>query len=227
MDLGRLLEGSGAILRGHFVLSSGRHSDVYFEKFRLIEQPEVLTALCGEIAKHFSSPPSCGQEGGDQGEGGDSEFGPQTGSISTPLTPSPYPQEEGEAGVDFVAGPLTGGIIIAFECARQMGVQAVYVESENGQKTLRRGKVLPPGARVLVVDDVLTTGLSVFETIKAIQTAGGEVVGVGLLIDRSEKPLDFGCPFYAAYKVEAQSFPPDEVPAWLEKIPVRKPGTRK
>ena len=199
MDLGRLLEESGAILRGHFVLSSGRHSDVYFEKFRLTEQPEVLTALCGEIAEHFGSGSS----------------------------PSSCRQEEGETRIDFVAGPLTGGIIIAFECARQMGLPAVYVESEDGRKALRRGKTLPPGARVLVVDDVLTTGLSVFETIQAIQAAGGEVGGVGLLIDRSEKPIDFGCPFYAAYKVEAQSFAPDEVPDWLNKIPVQKPGTRK
>lgn len=190
MDLGKLLEDSGAILRGHFVLSSGRHSDVYFEKFRVLEQPAVLSALCTEIAAHFRSP------------------------HSSPLTPH------------FVAGPLTGGIIIAFEVARQMGLPAVYVESEAGVKTLRRGKTLPSGAKVLVVDDVLTTGLSVRETIQAIRNAGGELAGVAVLIDRSESPPDFGVPFFAAYRVEASSYAPDALPDWLQTIPIQKPGTR-
>lgn len=185
MDLGKLLEDSGAILRGHFVLSSGRHSDIYFEKFRVLEQPQVLSALCGEIAAHFKN----------------DEF-------------------------DAVAGPLTGGIIIAFEVARQMGLPAVYVESENGVKTLRRGKTIESGARILVVDDVLTTGLSVRETIGAIQAAGGTVSGVAVLIDRAPEAIDFGCPCFAAYKVEAQSYAPNEVPPSLAAIPIQKPGTR-
>lgn len=185
MDLGQLLEDSGAILHGHFLLSSGRHSDVYFEKFRILEQPQVLSALCEEIARNF--------------EPGD---------------------------FDFVAGPLTGGIIIAFEVARQMNLPAIYVESEGGRKTLRRGKTLPSGSRVLVVDDVLTTGLSVRETIDAIRLAGGAPAGVGVLIDRAEHPLDLGTPFFAAYRVEAQSYPPEAVPEWLAAIPVLKPGTR-
>lgn len=184
IDLGRMLEESGAILRGHFVLSSGRHSDVYFEKFRVLEQPEVLSALCTEIAGHFRST------------------------------------------TEYVAGPLTGGIIIAFEVARQMNVQAVYVETEEGKKTLRRGKSLPKGAKVLVVDDVLTTGLSIRETVEAIRVAGGEVIGVGVLIDRSDALQDFGCPFFAAYRVEAKSYPESEVPHELRDIPTQKPGTR-
>ncbi|HRK21332.1 MAG TPA: orotate phosphoribosyltransferase [Fimbriimonadaceae bacterium] len=185
MDLGRLLEDSGAVLRGHFVLSSGRHSDVYFEKFRVLEQPHVLTALCAEIADHFRT-----------------------------------------AKLDAVAGPLTGGIIIAFEVARQMNLPAVYVESENGQKTLRRGKTLEPGTRVLVVDDVLTTGLSVNETIQAIQNAGGEVAGVAVLIDRASDAIDFGCPQFAAFRVQAQSYDPQNVPESLAEIPIQKPGSR-
>lgn len=186
VDLGRLLVESGAVLRGHFLLTSGRHSDVYFEKFRVLTQPRVLSALCAEIVARFSS-----------------------------------------AAVQYVAGPTTGGIIIAFEVARQMGIDAVYVEDEVGVKTLRRGQVLPGGARVLVVDDVLTTGLSVRETIDAVRNAGGEVVGVGVLIDRASVELEFGCPLFASYKVEAESWAPDEVPDWLAAIPVEKPGTRK
>lgn len=184
-DLEQLLESSGAILKGHFLLTSGRHSDTYFEKFRVLEQPHVLSALCGQIAKQFA-----GQ------------------------------------GIDLVAGPTTGGIIIAFEVARQMGASAIYVESEAGVKKLRRGATIPAGARVLVVDDVLTTGTSVREVIEVIKAAGGELAGVGVLIDRAEQPANFGAPLYAAHKVQAQSFASDDVPQWLADIPVTKPGTR-
>ena len=98
MNLGELLESSGAVLHGHFLLTSGRHSDVYFEKFRVLERPDVLSALCKEIAENFA-----------------------------------------DAGIEVVAGPTTGGIIIAFEVARQMGLPSLYVETEDGQKKLRRG----------------------------------------------------------------------------------------
>jgi orotate phosphoribosyltransferase len=186
LDLGELLESSGAVLHGHFLLSSGRHSDIYFEKFRILEQPAVLTALCAEIAAHFQN-----------------------------------------QGIEFVAGPTTGGIIIAFEIARQMGLPAVYVENEDTRKTLRRGKVLPPSAKVLIVDDVLTMGTSLIETKSAILEAGGAPIGYAVLIDRAAPGIDLGLPLYAAYKVEATSYAPEEVPDWLEAIPIQKPGTRK
>ena len=185
LDLGRLLEESGAVLHGHFLLTSGRHSDVYFEKFRVLEQPKVLSALASEIADAFR-----------------------------------------DATLDLVAGPTTGGIIIAFEVARQMGLRAVYVESENGVKKLRRGATIPEGARVLIVDDVLTTGTSVREVLDVVRQAGATAEGVGLLIDRAQSAMDFGCPTFAAYKVEAQSYAADAVPEWLAAIPIAKPGTR-
>jgi orotate phosphoribosyltransferase len=186
VDLGALLQDSGAVLKGHFLLTSGRHSDTYFEKFRVLERPDVLSALCAEIASHYRS-----------------------------------------SGVELVAGPTTGGIIIAFEVARLLGVKSIYVESENGVKTLRRGATVAPGAKTLVVDDVFTTGLSVKETIDVIHAAGGEVIGTGVLIDRAPAPPDFGCPHYSASKVEAESFAPDAVPDWLAAVPITKPGTRK
>jgi len=191
VDLGALLEKSGAVLHGHFLLTSGRHSDVYFEKFRVLEHPEVLSALCGEIAAWGRS------------------------AI-----------RDSRSEIDLVAGPTTGGIIIAFEVARQMGLPALYVESEGGVKKLRRGAQVPTGANVLVVDDVLTTGKSVFEVIDVIRAAGGEIAGVAVLIDRAETPPDFGVHYFAAYKVQAQSFAPHEVPDWLSAIPITKPGTR-
>jgi len=185
MDLGKLLEASGAVLRGHFILTSGRRSDVYFEKFRVLEQPPVLVALCEEIAAHYK----------------DQTF-------------------------DFVAGPTTGGIIIAFEVARLMGLPAVYIEAENGLKTLRRNKTLPAGAKGLIVDDVLTTGTSLVESRAAIENAGGAVEAYGVLIDRSAPGLDLGAPLFAAYRVDAVSYAPEEVPDWLAAIPPVKPGTR-
>lgn len=185
LDLGKLLIDKGALLKGHFVLTSGRHSDTYFEKFRVLEEPSVLCVLCAKIAAHFR-----------------------------------------DKGIEAVAGPTTGGIILAFEVARQMGLPAVYIETENDEKTLRRGKTLKIGQRILVVDDVLTTGRSLVESKQAIVRAGGVVSGYGVLIDRSEKPLDLGGPIFAAYRVSATSYAPNEVPEWLNQIPVTKPGTR-
>ncbi|MBL8040872.1 MAG: orotate phosphoribosyltransferase, partial [Chthonomonas sp.] len=156
-SLPQLLESSGAILRGHFVLTSGRHSDVYFEKFRILEQPAVLSALCAQIAEAFRN-----------------------------------------QKIDVVCGPTTGGVIVAFEVARQMHLPALYVETENGAKALRRQASVAQGARVLVVDDVFTTGRSVIEVAELIRAKGATVAGTGVLIDRSESPVDLGCPLFAA-----------------------------
>ena len=186
MDLTSLLDSSGAILRGHFVLTSGRHSEVYFEKFRVLERPDVLSALCAELVGRLPR----------------GEF-------------------------DAVAGPTTGGIIIAFEMGRQMGLPAVYVETEDGEKTLRRGKTLAPGTRVLLVDDVLTTGTSLVESRTAIERAGGRVSAAAVLIDRSPQGLDLGMALHRAHRVAAESYAADEVPEWLAAIPATKPGTRK
>ncbi|MBC8065639.1 MAG: orotate phosphoribosyltransferase [Chlorobia bacterium] len=195
MDIENLLELSGALLRGHFLLTSGRHSGVYLEKFRILEQPEVLSKLCEELIRELAT---------------------RNSKLETHL--------------DFVAGPTTGGIIIAFEVGRQMGLPTIYVETEDGKKTLRRGRTILKGAKVLVVDDVLTTGTSLIETRKAIEEAGGEVVAYAVLIDRSPKAVDLGLPTFASFKADAETYPsyaPDEIPDWLAAIPAVKPGTRK
>lgn len=184
-DLQTLLEQSGAILKGHFKLTSGRHSDTYFEKFRVLERPEVLTELCRTLADQFR-----------------------------------------EQGVDLVAGPTTGGIIVAFDVARHLGVQALYVETENGEKTLRRGANIRPGTRVLVVDDVFTTGRSVLEVASLMEAHGAVMVGVGVLIDRSERPDLVPYRLVSAHRVEAKSYAENDVPDWLLRIPLTKPGTR-
>lgn len=183
-DLGRILEESGAILKGHFKLTSGRHSDTYFEKFRVLEQPKVLAALCSQIAAHYA-----------------------------------------DKKIDLVAGPTTGGIIIAHEVARQMGIQSRFVETENGVKTFRRQAQIPTGSRMLIVDDVLTTGLSLKESAEAAERFGGLVAGLAVLIDRSQE-FHSPYPLFAAFKATAVSYSEDEIPEWLAKIPVTKPGTR-
>lgn len=129
-----------------------------------------------------------------------------------------------------VAGPTTGGIIIAFEVGRQMGLPTIYIESEDGKKTLRRGRTIPAGVKVLVVDDVLTTGTSLLESRDAIIEAGGDPVAYAVLINRSPKAVDLGLPTFASFKADAEAYPsyaPDEIPDWLAAIPAVKPGTRK
>ncbi len=185
VNLKALLEETGAILKGHFKLTSGRHSDTYFEKFRVLERPDVIEAVAKTIADRFR-----------------------------------------ESGAQVVVGPTTGGIIIAFEVARQMGLGSLYVEREDGKRILRRGADIAPGTKVLVVDDVLTTGGSVCEVIALLRGKGAEIVGVAVLVDRSESVIDFGAPYFAGVKVDAKSFAPDDVPESLRAIPIHQPGTR-
>jgi len=184
VDLDQLLQESGAILKGHFLLSSGLHSDIYVEKFRVLECPEILSVFCSKIADSFRS-----------------------------------------FEVEFIAGPSTGGMIIAYELSRLLGVQARYIESENGSKTFRRNASIPQGAKVLVVDDVLTTGLSLTESAGAVRNAGGNVIGYGVLIDRSEN-FTADTPVFAAVKVQGSTYKETDLPAWLSEIPITKPGTR-
>jgi len=125
---------------------------------------------------------------------------------------------------ELVAGPTTGGIILAFEVARLLGVDAVYVErGETGGRVLRRGFEISPDTRVLVVDDVVTTGGSLVETQACIANAGGVVIGVGVLADRTAGRVKTNVPFYACLTVDFPSYPPDECPLCAIGIPVAPP----
>ena len=180
------LKDIGAYLEGHFVLTSGRHSNVYMEKFRLLEQPALVKAACRILLESVK-------------------------------------QHE----IELVAGPTTGGLIVAYEMASQLGVPAVYLErGADNQRELRRGANIAPGTRILVVDDVLTTGLSIKEVKSVTEANNAQIAAIGVLIDRSNGELGLGAPVYHACRVEAESFAPDEVPEWLQQIPITKPGTR-
>ncbi|HZT42064.1 MAG TPA: orotate phosphoribosyltransferase [Chthonomonadaceae bacterium] len=176
---------AGALLKGHFRLSSGRHSGEYWEKFWVLQWPRHVETLCGEIARRYQ-----------------------------------------DAGVDVVLGPTTGGILLAFEVARQMGVRAIYAEKEGGERTLRRGLALEPGTRTLIVDDVLTMGGSVRECLDLAARHGAEVVGVAVLVDRSGGTVDLGCRLESLLEVQAETYAPEECPLCAQNIPVREPGTR-
>ncbi len=132
-----------------------------------------------------------------------------------------------DAGVEAVAGPTTGGILMAFEIARQLGVRAVYaerVDSGTGRE-FRRGATFRSGERVLVVDDILTTGGSIRETLAALDPHGVQAVGIAVLVDRSGGRIDFGAPLYATYQTDIATFAPDDCPLCREGLPLVKPGT--
>lgn len=182
-EAAELFERAGALLRGHFTYTSGRHGSEYLEKFRLLEDPEATVALCGMIAARFVG-----------------------------------------AGVELVAGPTTGGVILAYEVARQLGVRAVYAErGDAGGRALRRGFTIRPGERVLVVDDIVTTGGSVRDTIACVEEAGGMVVGVGVLGDRTGGRLESRVPFFACLTVDFPSYAPQDCPLCAAGVPVSAP----
>jgi len=124
-----------------------------------------------------------------------------------------------------VAGPTTGGIILAFETARQLGVRGIFAEKEGEkERAFRRGFGIDPGERVLIVDDILTTGSSIREVIAAVKSQGGVIIGIGVLVDRSEQKLDFGIPLFSCLRSETITYPPQDCPLCAAKIPLVKPG---
>lgn len=178
---------AGAYLEGHFVLSSGKHSPIYLEKFQILQWPQETERLCQSIVEAARG-----------------------------------------LGVQTVAGPTTGGIILAHEVARQLGVRAVYAErtADGRGREFRRGFRLNPGERVLVVDDILSTGGSVQDTIDAVRASGAEVVGVGVLVDRSDGQARFeGLPLISLWDVSIPAYLPGECPQCAEGTPAVKPGT--
>jgi orotate phosphoribosyltransferase len=182
-----MFEKSGALLKGHFLLTSGLHSPVYWEKALVIQYPAYTEKLCRMIADRYR-----------------------------------------KAGATVVAGPTTPGIILAYETARQLGVRSIFAEKDEAGgsgRVFRRGFHIDPGEKVLVVDDVMTTGGSVREVIAAVKKLAGSVVGVGVLVLRSSQEPDFGVPFYACHRTEVITYKPSECPLCAKGIPLVKPGS--
>lgn len=129
-----------------------------------------------------------------------------------------------ESGVEVVAGPALGGVILAYEVARLLGVRAVYAERVGGRRGFRRGLSIEAGEKTLIVDDILTTGGSVVDVLNAVNKVGGTVVGVGVLIDRSGGEVDVGAPMYTCHRVEVPTYRPDDCPACREGVALVRPG---
>lgn len=181
-----ILKESGALLEGHFQLSSGRHSNQYVQCAQILQYPWYLDQCCQALAELFAD------------------------------------QE-----LDLVIAPAVGGILISNGVGRVLRKKSFFTERENGKMVLRRNFQISPGEKVLIVEDVVTTGKSVKEVIEVVQDAGGEIVGIGSFIDRSNGKQDFdGLKFRSLIKLDMESFLPEECPFCQDKIPVSKPGTR-
>ena len=178
---------AGALLEGHFILSSGRRSPVFLQKMFVFQDPERTARLCKALAQKVSE-----------------RFG----------------------RIDVVVSPAVGGIVPGYETARHLGAKAIFVEREEGRFRLRRGFEIPAGARVLMVEDIITTGLSSRECLDAIRSHPGEIVGAAVLIDRSAGKADIGVPLVSLASYFVPDYAPDEVPAAMAALPAVKPGSR-
>lgn len=184
LDLREALSARGALLEGHFRLSSGRHSDRFVQKFRILEDPALLEPVSRAIARHFAG-----------------------------------------AHPTIVVGAAVGGILLAYEVARHLGTRAIFVEKENGVPALRRGFALSADDRVLVVEDVVTTGLSVREVLEVVERAGAQTIGIGIIVARSEP--DFPVPAFAVLDLPMISYDAHECPQCGAGEPLTDPGSRR
>ncbi len=184
VDLAAALQQRGALLEGHFRLSSGRHSNRFIQKFRILESPPLVEAIAREIAAHFA-----------------------------------------DAKPTIVVSAAVGGIVLGYEVARQLGTDAIFVEKENGVPKLRRSFHLAPGDRALVVEDVVTTGLSVREVLDVVREHGADPVGVGVIVERGN--ADFGVPTFALLKMPIVSYEASACPQCIAGEPITDPGSRR
>ena len=185
-EVKRLFIDTGAILEGHFLLTSGLHSPLYVEKFQVLQYPEYTAKLCKALADKFAQ---------DQ--------------------------------IELVIGPVTGGILLAHEVGKNLGTRAIFTERENGKMTLRRGFIIKPGERVLIVEDIITTGGSVQEVLDVVREHGGIPVGVGILVDRSGGKTDFGVPHQALLHLDVKTYHPEDCPLCDQGELITKRGSRK
>lgn len=183
-----LLENSNALLEGHFLLSSGKHSDRYIQCAKLIAHPDY----CEEVAKIIAEK-----------------------------------IKEKSIKVDLCVGPAMGGIIIAYEVARALGVPAIFTERVDNLMTLRRGFEIEEGANVIIVEDVITTGKSSFETVDVIKNHGGNVLALTSIVNRSKKDEINGLPIISATKLDINTWDADDLPDSLKATQAIKPGSRK
>jgi orotate phosphoribosyltransferase len=176
---------TGALLTGHFLLSSGLHSEQYLQSALVLQHPDVATKLCAALARHFK-----------------------------------------DSKIDVVIAPALGGVFISHETARALGVRALFAERVSGELALRRGFSIMPGERVLVVEDVITTGKSTRETIEVVKKAGGVVIAAGSLVDRSGGKADLGVSYKSLLTLDVPTYTPEACPLCRAGSTPVKPGSR-
>ncbi len=183
-----LFRDSGALLEGHFILSSGLRSPIFLQKARVFMHPDKAEKLCRALAQKLIA--------------------------------------KGYGGVSQIVSPAIGGIIPGYETARHMGLPAIYTERVDGKFQLRRGFEIARGEKVLVVEDIVSTGLSIRECIACLRDIGADVVAAACLIDRSAGEADVGVPLVALAQYKVPAYPADALPPELAAIPAIKPGSR-
>ena len=182
-----VFRGAGALLEGHFLLSSGMHSPTYLQCALVLQDPGRAGRLCGELARTFA-----------------------------------------EVDVQTVVGPAVGGIVVAHEVARALGAKALFAERQDGRMTLRRGFAVEPGERILLTEDVVTTGGSLREVQEMVTAAGADVIGVAALVDRtSGRDPGFGMPLVSLVEINVPAYEADDCPLCRDGLPLVKPGSRK
>ena len=180
-------EDAGALMKGHFILSSGLHSDTYLNKSIVSMYPDRAERLCRALAEKIA------------------------GEVKD---------------IEYVISPAMGAIIYGYETARHLKVPFMFVERVDGAFQLRRGFSVEKGARVVVVEDIVSTGLSAREAIHAVKKAGAEVLALGCLVDRSGGKVDVGAPIIPLAEIKVEAWEPDNLPAHLKGTPAVKPGSR-
>ena len=178
---------AGALLDGHFVLSSGLHSSKYIQCARVMMFPKIAQFLCKELAKKITE-----------------TFGK----------------------IDLIVSPAMGGVIVGYEVAKQLGVPSIFFERVEGQFQLRRGFQIEKQTKCIMVEDIVTTGLSSRECISAITSHNGNVMGAACLIDRSSGNANVGVNLVSLSEITIETYEEINVPAWLNDIPISKPGSR-
>ena len=182
----RIFQETGALMSGHFLLTSGLHSSQYFQCALLLQYPEHTSRLCGELVNAFS-----GTE------------------------------------IDVVIAPAIGGIVVAQEVGRILNKRSIFAERESGVMSLRRGFSINPGEKVLITEDVITTGGSVKEVVDCVKSNQGSVVGLGVIVDRSGGKFRADAPLVSLLEMDVVVHQPDECPLCKKGLPVVKPGSRK
>jgi len=192
-DVVSLLKQSGALLEGHFLLSSGRHGDRYFQCARLLERPDRAAAALSGVVEMLRAD-----------------------------------MEAGKLHIDAVVGPAIGGIVVAYELGRQLGLPALFTERDDGgTMTLRRGFELKPGQKILIAEDVVTTAKSSGECARALEEMGGQISALVCVVDRRASGVEVPWPFYAACCVDAASWEAGDCELCKKSVPLVKPGSRK